>query len=85
MCVSLKTVLRRSLLWFSFQRTVHTAGIVFIFQRTIGIPSALKRNKFYTAGILKVLYREQFLPHLTALRLRTNLVAQVLCFTKVNL
>ena len=26
-------------------------GIVLSFQRTIGIPSAFKRNKFYTVGI----------------------------------
>ena len=55
------------------------------FQRTIGIPSALKRNQFYTADIFKMLYREQFLPHLMALHLWTNSVAQVLYFTKVKL
>ena len=70
----------------SFQRTVRVLlALRLSFQKTIGIPSAFKRNKFYTVGIFTVLYREQYLPHLTALRLRTNSVAQVLYFTEVKL
>ena len=61
-CVSLKTILRPSLLCFSFQRTIHTAWYCVNFQRTIGVPSAFKRNKFYTAGISKCFTENSFYP-----------------------
>ena len=61
-CVSLKTILRPSLLCFSFQRTIHTAWYCVNFQRTIGVPSAFKRNKFYTAGISKCFTENSFIP-----------------------
>ena len=61
-CVSLKTILRPSLLCFSFRRIIHTAWYCVNFQRTIGVPSAFKRNKFYTAGISKCFTENSFYP-----------------------
>ena len=87
-CVSLRTVLYQPVLCFSFQRTVSYHPVLCSFSENSfippGIPSALKKNKFYTTWYFKVLFREQFSLHLTALRLRTKSVYQVLCLAKVN-
>ena len=70
----------------SFQRTVHACWhCVYLFREQLVFLVPLKGISFIPLVFSQVIYREQFLPHLTALRLRTNSVAQVLYFTEVRL
>ena len=52
-------------------------GIVLSFQRTIGIPSAFKKNKVYTVGIFTSALQTTVSAHLMALHPRTNSVTGI--------